>query len=116
MSLTFTDTLMSILSKHIPHKIIKCNDRDAPWITPKLKTAIRRNGRIYRKWVKRGKHKNDCDQVRIVQNTTNKLIREAKLFYYEKLGDKLSDPQTGHKQFWNAFKTITNKEKYTNIP
>ena len=116
MSLTFTDTLMSILSKHIPHKIIKCNDRDAPWITSKLKTAIRRNSRVYRKWVKRGKHKNDFDQVRIVQNTTNKLIREAKQLYYEKLGDKLSDPQTGHKQFWNAFKTITNKKKYTNIP
>ena len=63
-----------------------------------------------------GKHKNDFDQVRIVQNNTNKLIREAKQLYYEKLGEKLSDPQTGHKHFWNAFKTITNEKKYTNIP
>ena len=83
---------MGILSKHIPHKIIICNDKDAPWITPKLKTAIRRNSRVYRKWVKRGKHKNDFDQIRIVQNTTNKLIREAKQLYYEKSGEKLSDP------------------------
>ena len=34
----------------------------------------------------------------------------------KKLGEKLSDPQTGQKKFWNAFKTITNKKKHTNIP
>ena len=116
MSLVFTDTLMSIFSKHISNKIITCNDRDAPWITPKVKTAIRRNSRVYRKWVKRGKKVNAFDQVREVQNITNKLIKEAKQLYYKKLGEKLSDPQTGQKNFWNAFKRITNKKKHTNIP
>ena len=112
MSLVFTDTLMSILSKHISNRIVTCNDRDAPWITPNVKTAIRRNSRVYRKWVKRGKKMNDFHQVREVQNITNKLIREAKQLYYKKLGEKLSHPETGQKHFWNAFKTITKKEIY----
>ena len=32
------------------------------------------------------------------------------------LGTKLSDPSIGHKNFWTAFKRITNKKKLTNIP
>ena len=54
--------------------------------------------------------------VREVQNATNKLIRDAKRCFYEKLGDKLSDPETGQKDFWTAFKRISNKKKLTNIP
>ena len=107
---------MDIFSNHISNKIVTCNDRDAPWITPKLKTAIRRNSRVYRKWVKRGRNINDYDQVREVQNITSKLIRQSKKLHYEKLGEKLSDPLTGQKHFWNAFKRISNKKKHTNIP
>ena len=116
MSLVFTDTLLSIFSRHISNKIIICNDKDAPWITPKVKSAIRRNSRVYSKWVRRGRKPNDHDKVREVQNLTNKLIRDAKQSYYEKLGNRLSDPQIGHKNFWTAFKRITNKKKLTNIP
>ena len=32
------------------------------------------------------------------------------------MGDKLSDPRTEQKNFWTAFKIITNKKKLTNIP
>ena len=64
MSLVFADTFLSILSQHISNKIITCNDKDAPWITPKVKSAIRRNSRLYRKWVKRGKKHDDDDKVR----------------------------------------------------
>ena len=63
MSLVFTDTLLEIISRHISHKIITCNDNDAPWITPKVKFAIRRNSRVYRKWLKRGKNHNDDDMA-----------------------------------------------------
>ena len=53
--LVFTDTFMDIVDKQISNKIITCNDKDAPWITPKVKTAIKRNSRVYRKCVKHGK-------------------------------------------------------------
>ena len=32
--LVFTDTFMDIVDKQISNKIITCNDKDAPWITP----------------------------------------------------------------------------------
>ena len=116
MSLVFLDKLMDIFSKHIPNKIITVDNSDAPWITPTLKTATKRKTRVYRKWVKRGRSEHDHNEVRKVQNITNKLIREAKLFYFKKLGDKLSDPQTGPKHFWSAFKRITSKIKHASIP
>jgi len=116
MSLLFSDVVMGVFSKHISNKIITCNDKDAPWITQVLKTAIKRNSRVYRKWVKNGRNSDSHGKVRDVQNITNKLIKEAKLVYYKKFGEKLSDPQTGQKIFWNAFKRLSNKKKNTNIP
>jgi len=116
MSIIFSDVIMDIFCNHIPNKIITCNDRDAPWITLKLKTAIKRNSRVYRKWVKRGRNSADYNRVLEIQKYTNRLIKDAKHTYFEKLGEKLSDPRTGHKHFWTAFKRISNKKKTTNIP
>ena len=92
------------MAKHISNKIITCNEKDSPWITPEIKTEIRRNSRVYRKWVNRGR--NPQDKVREVRNSTNKLIKEVKLAYYTNLGNKLSDPEIGQKQFWNAYKKL----------
>ena len=115
MILVFTDTLLNIFSRYISNNIITCNDKDAPWITSVGKLAIRRNSRVYRKRVTRGRKPND-HKVREVQNSTNKSICEAKRSYFDKLGGKLSDPQKGQKHFRTAFKRITNKKKLTNIP
>ena len=104
------------MDKQISYKIITCNDKDAPWITPEVKTAIKRNSRVYRKWVKRGRNTNDLDNVREVRNSTNKFIKEAKLAYYTNLGVKLSDPESGQKHFWTAYKRTANKKRNTNIP
>ena len=116
MSKVFTETFLNIISKHIPNKIITCNDKDAPWITQEVKTAIKRNSRVYRKWVIRGRNPAEREHVRGVQNITNKLIKHAKQNYFQRLGDKLSNPATGQKPFWTSFKRIINKKKYTNIP
>ena len=51
MAARFTENLLKVLSLHTPNKIIKINDKDAPWITPELKSAIRRKHRVFRKYV-----------------------------------------------------------------
>ncbi len=85
------------MAKHISSKIIACNEKE-------VKTAIRRNSRVYRKWVNRGKNPLDHNNVREVQNATNKLIKDAKLAYFTNLGAKLSDPKIGQSNFWTAYK------------
>ena len=71
---------------------------------------------VYRKWVKRGKIDNDWDNIRKVQNDTNKLIKSTKETYYSTLGNKLPDPRVGQKDFWNVYKKVVNKKRNTNIP
>ena len=116
MAIVFTDTVLDIFSKYIPNKVVTCHDRDSPWITPLVRTAIKRNTRVYAKWNKRGRKPDDRAKVIEIQKETDKLIRDAKNSYYEKLGNLLSDPSTGEKHFWSAFKKLSNKKKSTSIP
>ena len=105
------------MSKHISNKIITFNDKDAPWITPQVKTSTKRSTRVYRKWVKLGRNPGNYKQhVGEVQNISSKLINEAKQIYYHNLGDKLSHPKIGQKSFWASFKRDVNTKKQTNIP
>ena len=115
MALVFTDTVLDIFSNDIPNKIITCHDKDAAWITPQVKTAIKRNTRVYCKWNKRGRKPEEHAKVIEVRNQTSKLIAEAKNSYFKKLGNSLSDSSTGEKHFWNAFKKLSNKKKKSQI-
>ena len=97
MTETFTDVFLNIISRNISNKIVTVDDKDAPWITHEIKTAIKRNSRVYKKWVKRGSKSHERNHVREIQNLTNKLIRKAKTSYYEKIGNKLCDPKLDRK-------------------
>ena len=46
-SLLFPDMFLDIMTKHISNKIITCYEKGSPWITPGIKTAIRRNSRVF---------------------------------------------------------------------
>ena len=43
MTNTFTKKIYEIMSKCIPNCVIKCDEKDPPLITQKLKTAIKRS-------------------------------------------------------------------------
>ena len=79
MSIMFTGAIVDIIP-HVPNKIITCDDKDTPLITPKIKTDIKRKSRVYRKWISRKLQENSYDQE--VQNTTNKLMKNEKCDYY----------------------------------
>ena len=53
------------MAKYIPHKIVSVNECDAPWITPEVKTAIKRNQRVYRKWNIRGRNHEGRENVKV---------------------------------------------------
>ena len=110
-SLVFTDTLLNIFARHISNKMITFNDKDASWITSVVKSSIRSNSRVYREWVMRGRN------LMITTKSVKYKTQQIKLFVKLSAGiliswgGKLSDPQTGQKHFWTAFKRITNKKK-----
>ena len=112
----FNSIFKNIIESNIPSKIIKVDDRDSPWINKAVKTALRKNKRAYKNWTKKGRPVDDIDYVKRVQKETNTILNRSKSAYINRLGNKLCDPQTGHKEFWGAFKRILNKKKNTNIP
>ena len=62
-----TKTLYAIFSTHIPNETIKINDKNPPWLTPDLKSAIRRKHRVYRMYIRRGRKQEDWNLVRNIQ-------------------------------------------------
>ena len=68
----FTSTLMDVMSRFIANKMIACNDKDPPWITPEIKTAIKHKHRVYNKYVRRGRRPDECDNVWLIRNDTSK--------------------------------------------
>ena len=90
MCLLFTDVFLGVMSTYISNKTITCNNKDAPWNAATLKTAIKRNSRVYiyiyiyinRKLVQRGRNPTEHQNVRDVQKSTNKQIKQAKQTYF----------------------------------
>ena len=111
MTSIFSENFLRVMSQNIPNKIITCYDKDAPWITSDVKTAIKRNSRVHRKWVLRGRMQEEKDAVRVVQYETNRLTKKAKNDYFVNLGVKLSTCNSGSKSFWTAFKRLVNNKK-----
>ena len=116
MTHLFTSKCVSIFSKFIPNKTITCDNRDPPWMTPSLKSAIKCKHRVYNKYVRRGRKPDDWECVRTVRNQTSSKITQAKDEYFSSIGKKLSDPTHGIKSYWTTLNKIINKKKFSNIP
>ena len=95
MTEVFTSTIFEILSTHIPNRVIKCNDKDPPWITTSIKAAIKRKHRIFREYKDHGYGLEDWKVVKQVRNETSRLIIKARENYFATMGRKLSDPSQG---------------------
>ena len=113
---SFTTSLMSVITQHIPNREITCCDRDAPWITDEVKKAIKRKHRVYRKYVKRGRKPDDWTRVKQIKTDTAKMITDAKNKYYTDLGKRLCDPSVGIKTYWRTLHKIINKKQVMSIP
>ena len=86
MTSVFTASVMDIMLRYIPNKMIKCHDKDPPWITPEIKTAIKRKHRVYNKYVRQDRKPEEWEYVRVTRNETSKIITDAKETYFASLG------------------------------
>ena len=75
---TFTDLVLTAITDTIPNKFITCNSNDPPWMTPDVKTAIRRKHRVHKKYVSRGHKIDELAYMRVVRNETTHIIDHAK--------------------------------------
>ena len=112
----FSENILQIMESHIPNKVIKVDEADAPWITPQLKSLIRKGNTIHRNSVKNPNNSAAKEKDARYRTKTATAISEAKAQYIETLSNQICDPSTGQKAFWSAYKRLSNKKKITNIP
>ena len=111
MTNKFTILIIDLMHRFVSNQMIKCDGRDPPWITPKLKTAIKRKRRVYNKCIKRGRKPDEWEYVRQARNETSAMITNSKDDYFAALGRKLSNSINGPKIYWTTLNKIINRKK-----
>ena len=107
----FTNKLYGIIKANIPNRVLSFNDKDPPWITRQVKSAIKRKRRVFRKFMNSGRRREDWEIFKAVKNNTSRLVTDAKEMYYSNLGRKLSDPTNGLKTFWSTMNRLIDKKE-----
>ena len=113
MTNKFTILIMDLMRRFIPNQMIRRDDRDPPWITPKLRRPLNLNIEFITN-MSRGVV--SLTNVKQVRNETSAMITDSKDDYFAELSRKLSNPNNGPKTYWTTLNRITNKKKAINIP
>ena len=112
----FSKTFLDIMNCNIPNREATINDKDAPWITPEVKQAIKKNHRVYSKWKRDGKPDTGKAVLKTVNEETDRKIETAKSNYYKDLEIKLSNSKNDN-IFWSVVNRLVGRnKKMTNIP
>ena len=104
------------MSNFIPNKIIQVVPRDPPWIDKTLKNMLNKQNRMYKNYKKHGFKQCDKILVDTFREDCELRIKEAKINYLNKLGNKLIDSKTSQKSYWKIINRVMNKCKAPKIP
>ena len=101
----FNETIVSIVSNYIPNKFIICNGKDTPWHLINLKNEI------FKKYLKDGRPDSVYGNLQTITWDLTEAVSSSKNVYYERLANKLNDPNTSAKAYWSIIKTLFNGKK-----
>ncbi|XP_052261072.1 uncharacterized protein LOC127865168 [Dreissena polymorpha] len=104
----FKDNLILLMDKHIPSKLLKNQKTKKPWIDRKVKSAIKRRTKLYRR-MKKTKSGADIRKYKVCKSHVQKLERQNYHQYINNLievQDPNDDKQLKQKRFWNYIKSL----------
>ena len=110
------ETLLNIFRNYIPNKKIKCDYREPPWMTDKIKTLLKYRNKLTKMFYKNGQKTEDHEKVlQISAECTNEIL-EAKNTYILKMSKKLEDPKSAPKTYWTILNRLIYNKKIPTIP
>ena len=112
----FNETIVNIVSNYIPNKFITCNDKDPPWLNNHIKHLINFKNEIFKKYLKDGRPDPVYENLQTITRGLTEAVSNSKYVYYERLANKLNDPNTSAKTYWSIIKTLFNGKKVPVIP
>ena len=110
------EVLLNICSNFIPNKLKKIRAHQVHWITPNIKSFLRKKNRAFKSFVKKGQPEDMLEGIQNMIAQGSKLVEDAKNKYFTNVGCTLSDPSTGTKKYWYLINKIFNKAKIPEIP
>ena len=110
------DQLLNIYSNYIPNKPVLCDDKDPPWMTNGVRTAIEMKTSAYKEYINSGMRHNYYIRLEDLTTKLSNLIRDTKTEYHSKLAAKLVNPRTIARTYWSFLKTFSNGRKVPMIP
>ena len=112
----FNETIVNIVSNYIPNKFIICNDKDPPWLNDHTKRLINLKNKIFKKHLKDGRPKSVYENLQTITWDLTEVVTNSKNVYYERLANKLSDPNTSAKAYWSIINTLSALKKFQLYP
>ena len=88
----------------------------APWITQSIKNFLRKKNRAYRSFVRSGQSGERLEGILGMISQRANMIEDAKQKYLMKIGQTLSNPNTGQGMYWSLMNQILNKVTIPVIP
>ena len=110
------DLLLNIYLNYIPNKTVLCDDKDPPWMTNGIRTAIEMKNNAYKEYIRSGMKYNYYVRLENLTTELSNLIRDTKTEYHSKLAAKLVNPSTSAKIYWSILKTFVNGRKVPVTP
>ena len=77
----FNETLLNIFSNFIPNKIKTFRDSDPPWINDDIKSKIKLKHKLYHRYLRHKRNKEDFAKVEHLRNEICNLISKSKKEY-----------------------------------
>ena len=109
MANKWTQLYTTTVEKHIPTKIVKIYQKDAPWMTTALKKCIQKRNKAYKK-AKRTNLGRHWEKFRMMRNKAAQIILDAKISSNEKLEKQINEScETNDRLWWKLVKQILNK-------
>ena len=107
----FNETIVNIVSNYIPNKFIISNDKDPPWLNDHIKRLINLKNEIFKKYLKDGRPDSVYENLQTITWDLTEAVSGSRNVYYERLANKLNDPNTSVKAYWSIIKTLFNGKK-----
>ena len=104
------------MSNFVPNKTIRANPSKPEWVNGRIKSMLRKQNRIYRKYKNNGFREIDKEILDLSRKECAEAIEKSKHNYLLQLGEKLAETQTGQKTYWKIVNNLLNKCKIPRIP
>ena len=104
------------MSNFVPNKVITIRNKDAVWMTAQIKKALHEKSKVYERYVKNGRRKEDLKTLQEHQSRCRRAVRDAKNSHFSRLANKLNDPNVGSKKYWSILNQFFHKRKPPRIP